>query len=62
VFAVLTGIPAALGLFGYFAKKDASSGWFQKIALILKVEKWLVLGLLLVLLIVGASLGRKRRR
>jgi hypothetical protein len=62
VFAVLTGIPAALGLFGYFAKKDASSGWFQMIALILKVEKWLVLGLLLVLLIVGASPGRKRRR
>src|SRR5262249_43966576 len=62
VFAVLTGIPATLGLFGYFANKDASTGWFQVIALILKVEKWLVLGLLLMLLIVAASSGRKRRR
>jgi Protein of unknown function (DUF4236) len=62
VFAALTGIPATLGLFEYFAKKDASTGWFQVIALILKIEKWLVLGLLLLLLIVAASSGRKRRR
>jgi hypothetical protein len=62
VFAVLNGIPAALGLFGYFGKKDASTGWFQVIALVLKFEKWLVLGLLLVLLAVAASSGPKRPR
>lgn len=62
LFSVLTGIPATLGLFGYFAKKDASTGWFQVIALILKVEKWLLIGLLLALLIVAASSGCKRRR
>jgi hypothetical protein len=62
VFAVLTGISATFGLFGYLAKKDARTGWFQVIALILKVEKWLVLGLLLMLLIVAASSDRKKRR
>jgi hypothetical protein len=61
-FAVLTGIPGTLGLFGYFAKKNARTGWFQVIALILKIEKWLVLGLLLMLLILVASSGRKKRR
>lgn len=62
VSVVLSGIPATLGLFGYFAKKDASTSWFPVVALILKVEKWLVLGLLLMLLIVAASSGRKRQR
>ncbi|HLJ88875.1 MAG TPA: DUF4236 domain-containing protein [Candidatus Angelobacter sp.] len=62
VSAALTGIPAVLGLFGCFAKKDASTGWFRVIALILKVEKWLVLGFLLVFLIAAAGSGRKRRR
>lgn len=61
VFAALTGIPAVVGLFGYFGNKDATTGWFQVIALILKFEKWLVLGLLLVLIVIASS-GRKRRR
>jgi hypothetical protein len=56
---LLTAIPGALGVYGYFANKDARSVWFQVVAAVLKIEKWLALGCLLLLLTAGDS--KKRR-
>ncbi len=61
LFALFTGIPGILGLVGYFAHKDASTGWFQIVALIVKAEKWLLVGLVLTLILAAASNGKKRR-
>jgi len=63
LFFLLTGIPAILGLMGYFQHKDATTGWLKAVAGVLSIEKWLLIGLLLVsfaALLAGAS-GRKRR-
>lgn len=62
LFAVATGVPAVLGLFGYCAGKDRNTGWFQVVAVVLKIEKWLVLGLLLVFLVLATSSSAKKRR
>lgn len=59
--ALITGIPAVLGLFGYFAEKDASTGWFQVVAAVLKIEKWLAFGILILVLVAAGSGGKKRR-
>jgi len=63
LFTLLTGIPAILGLVGYFGRKDATTGWFKVVAGVVGIEKWLLVGLLLLLvvLLAAASTGRKRR-
>jgi hypothetical protein len=64
LFTLLTGIPAILGLVGYFGRKDATTGWFKVVAGVVGIEKWLLVGLLLLLLVTlltAGSSGRKRR-
>lgn len=57
---LLTAIPGALGVYGFCANKDASTGWFQVVVAVLKIEKWLALGFLL-LLLAAAGNSKKRR-
>jgi hypothetical protein len=63
LFTLITGIPAILGLAGYFGRKDATTGWFKVVAGVVGIEKWLLVGLLLLLLVALAagSSARKRR-
>jgi hypothetical protein len=62
LFTLLTGIPAILGLVGYFGRKDATTGWFKVVAGIVGIEKWLLVGLLLFIVLLAAGSGSKRRR
>jgi len=63
LFTLVTAIPAILGLVGYFGRKDATAGWFKAVAGVLSIEKWLLVGLFLLFLVllVAGSTGRKRR-
>jgi hypothetical protein len=63
LFILLTAIPAILGFIGYFGRQDATTGWFKAVAGVLSIEKWLLVGLLLLFFVVLAagSNGRKRR-
>ncbi len=62
LFAFVTGVPAVIGIVGYVTGKDASDGWLLLNATLLKVEKWLLLGALILLFLMAASSGGKRRR
>lgn len=64
-FALIAGVPACASLWGYFRKVPAETTWYQIVNVIVKIEKWLFLGFLIVLLMalaLASSFGGKRRR
>ena len=64
LFNGVVGSDQRTGLVGYFGRKDATNGWFKAVAGLLSIEKWLLVGLLLLLFVVlhaAGSGGRKRR-
>lgn len=63
IFILLTGIPAILGIVGYLGSKDVTSGWFKAVAGVLSIEKWILVGVLILLLValLATSGDRKRR-
>jgi hypothetical protein len=60
--ALLSGIPALLGLAGYVSQKDPTTGWFKAIAGVVSIEKWLILGAFILVALALASPGGRKRR
>lgn len=62
LFGVLTLAPALIGIVGHLSGKDASDGCLLLNATLLKIEKWVLVGALILLFLMAVSSGSGRRR
>lgn len=58
-FALVTAVPAVIGILTCVSGKEMSR-WLELNAMVLKAEKWLIFGVLLLVVLLAAS-GKRRR-